>query len=183
MPRRIEFRCRWRALRDDAGFTMVETVVGLGLLMVVLAIFALFLMPLMVRGPELSVAMQTTLEVEQFQAQCLVASRELRLPPWWPEGAVECNASGLRIHDLGYRFTTSQEPRGVLLEIVAGADGLSLSWKGLTMRYRHITGATVTLAQKDGQAPDAAVISIPTATTPFVVTLPLRSTAVPHAEQ
>jgi hypothetical protein len=161
---------------------MVETVVGLSLLMIILSIFALFLMPLMVRGPDLSASLRTTLELEQLQAQCLAIARDLSLPPWWPDSCLECSATQLRIHDLGYRYTTREEARPDLLELSIDDQGLSLAWKGQRFRYRHIIGASLSLAGPEGQKPVAAILSVPTKTEALLITFPLRSMKVLHAE-
>ena len=91
----------WGRLRDESGFTLIETVVGLALILIVLGIFTLYLLPLMQRVPQLNNALRNELAVEQLQSMALRIGNELIIPAWWPESYRESTQDKLTLHDIG----------------------------------------------------------------------------------
>lgn len=170
-------------LSDESGFTLIETVVGLALILMVLGIFTLYLLPLMLRIPQLNTALRAELAVEQLQNMSLRISNELSIPAWWPESYRENSKSQVKLHDIGYLYTTKQETRPDLLAIEIKENTISLSWQKTTFNYVFDQECSLELIENDQKQLIAIKIIIPAKPEPFTVSLPIRKLTVVKDDQ
>jgi type II secretory pathway pseudopilin PulG len=114
-------------MRDEAGFTLVETVAGLLVLVIALGLTMMFLAPLASGAPKLQDRLARTAALAQLQLACLRMGDGLALPPWWTGDCVVESPGLVRVLDIGSRHTTGENPRPDLLRVAAGGGLLSLT--------------------------------------------------------
>jgi hypothetical protein len=140
-------------MKDESGFTLVETVAGLLVMALVLGVMVLFLVTLATGAPSARDRLLAAVQAAQLQESCTLLGRELEIPPWWTDECLEEVPGLIRVKDLGYLHTAREAERPDLLRAELAGDSLVLASPKRRMVFRFSSAPTIRLERdSDGRA-------------------------------
>ena len=159
----------------ESGFTLVETMAGLAVLVVLLIAIAVFSGPLFFQLPSFGNSVRTSAQVAELQNLLLRVGGQTHVPWWWPDAAVEITADTLSVHDLSGLNTTKNNDKPDLLKLVWIDGSLKIEMTSQSYDFQLDGPVSFTALRNDDGRLRGAQVTVGEGERAYVLLLPLFS--------